>query len=50
MQALTGILDSPAVTVFLGTLPVLGAIIRGLLQNDRRLQASTSGSTASTSG
>ena len=39
MQALTGVLDSPAVTVFLGTLPVLGATVRGFLQNDRRLQA-----------
>jgi hypothetical protein len=33
------LLDSPAVNVFLGTLPLLGAIIWGLLQNDRRLQA-----------
>ena len=39
MQALKGLLDSPAVNVFLGTMPVLGAIIRGFLQNDRRLQA-----------
>jgi tetrahydromethanopterin S-methyltransferase subunit G len=32
------LLDSPAVNVFLGTLPLLGAIVWGLLQNDRRLQ------------
>lgn len=39
MQAFRAFLDSPAVNVFLGTLPLLGAIICGLLQNDRRLQA-----------
>jgi hypothetical protein len=33
------LLNSPAVNVFLGTLPLLGAILWGLLQNDRRLQA-----------
>jgi hypothetical protein len=39
MQMLKALLDSPAVNVFLGTLPLLGAIVWGLLQNDRRLQA-----------
>ncbi len=39
MQTLKGLLDSPAVNVFLGTLPLLGAILWGLLQNDRRLLA-----------
>jgi hypothetical protein len=33
------LLNSPAVNVFLGTLPLLGAILWGLLQNGRRLQA-----------
>jgi DNA anti-recombination protein RmuC len=33
------LLNSPAVNVFLGTLPLLGAVLWGLLQNDRRLQA-----------
>ena len=37
MQPLKSLLDSPAVNVFLGTLPLLGAIVWGLLQNDRRL-------------
>jgi hypothetical protein len=31
------ILGYPAVSVFLGTLPLLGAIVWGLIQNDRRL-------------
>jgi len=35
MPTLKLLLDGPAVNVFLGTLPLLGAI---LLQNDRRLQ------------
>jgi hypothetical protein len=39
MPTLKGLLDSPAVNVFLGTLPLLGAIVWGLPQNDRRLQA-----------
>jgi len=39
VQTLNSLLASPAVNVFLGTLPLLGAIVRGLLQNDRRLQA-----------
>ncbi len=39
MQVLKSLLDSPAVNVFLGTLPLLGAIVWGLLQNDRRFQA-----------
>ena len=39
MQTLKGLLDSAAVSVFLGTLPLLGTILWGLLQNDRRLQA-----------
>jgi len=39
MQMLKILLDSPAVNVFLGAVPLLGAIIWGLLQNDRRLQA-----------
>ena len=39
MQTLRALLDSPAVNVFLGTLPLLGAILWGLLQNDRRLNA-----------
>jgi peptidoglycan hydrolase CwlO-like protein len=39
MQPLKSLLDSPAVNVFLGTLPLLGAILWGLLQNDRRLNA-----------
>ena len=38
MQPLKSLLDS-AVNVFLGTLPLLGAIVWGLLQNDRRLTA-----------
>jgi hypothetical protein len=37
MQSFKSLLDSPAVNVFLGTLPLLGAIVWGLLQNDRRL-------------
>ncbi len=39
MQILKPLLDSPAVNVFLGTLPLLGAIVWGLIQNDRRLNA-----------
>jgi len=39
MQVLNSLLASPAVNVFLGTLPLLGATVWGLLQNDRRLQA-----------
>ncbi len=37
MQVLKSLLDSPAVNVFLGTLPLFGAILWGLLQNDKRL-------------
>jgi chromosome segregation ATPase len=36
---LKDLLASAAVNVFLGTLPLLGVIVWGLLQNDRRLQA-----------
>ena len=39
MPVLKSLLDSPAVNVFLGTLPLLGAILWGLPQNDRRLRA-----------
>jgi D-alanyl-D-alanine carboxypeptidase len=39
MQTLKALLDSPAVNVFLGTLPILGAVVWGLLQNERRLRA-----------
>ena len=39
MSTLPGLLSSPAFSVFLGTLPLLGTIPWGLLQNDRRLQA-----------
>jgi hypothetical protein len=39
MQTLKSLLDSPAVNVFLGTLPLFGAIVWGLLQNDRRFTA-----------
>ncbi len=37
MQILKSFLDSLAVNVFLGTLPLFGAIVWGLLQNDKRL-------------
>jgi hypothetical protein len=37
MQTLKSLFDSPAVNVFLDTLPLLGAIVWGLLQNDKRL-------------
>lgn len=39
MEMLKALLDSPAVNVFLGTTPLLGAIIWGLIQNDRRFQS-----------
>ncbi len=39
MGSFQGLLSSPAINVFLGTLPLLGAILWGLLQNDRRSQA-----------
>lgn len=39
MQTLESLFDSAAVDVFLGTLTLLGAIVWGLLQNDRGLQA-----------
>jgi len=39
MQTLKSLFDSPAVNVFMGTLPLLGAIVWGLLQNDKRLNA-----------
>jgi hypothetical protein len=39
VQTLKTLLDSPAVNVFLGTLPLLCAIVWGLLQNDRSLRA-----------
>jgi hypothetical protein len=39
MQTLKALLDSLAVNVFLGTLPLLGAIVWRLLQNERRLRA-----------
>ena len=37
MQTLRGLLDSPAVNVFLGTLPLLLTLAWGLFQNDRRM-------------
>jgi hypothetical protein len=37
MQALKSVLDTQAVSVFLGTLPLLLTIAWGLLQSDRRL-------------
>jgi hypothetical protein len=37
MQTLKAVLDIPAIGVFLGTLPLLGTICWGLLQNDTRL-------------
>jgi hypothetical protein len=37
MQTLKALLDSPALSVFLGTLPLFGAIVWGLLQNNREL-------------
>ena len=37
MQTLKTLLDSPAVNVFLGTLPLLLTIAWGLFTNDRRL-------------
>ncbi len=39
MQTLKALLDSPAVNVFLGTLPLFGAIVWGSIQNDRRLNS-----------
>jgi hypothetical protein len=39
MQTLTQLASIPAISVFLGTLPLLGAILWGLLQNERRLAA-----------
>ncbi|MBV8895562.1 MAG: hypothetical protein JO051_03545 [Acidobacteriaceae bacterium] len=36
MQTLRALLDSPAVNVFLGTLPLLLTLAWGLVQNDRR--------------
>ena len=39
MQILKLLLDGLAGKVFLGTLPLLGSIVLGLLQNDRRLQS-----------
>ncbi len=39
MQILKGLLNSWAVNVFLGMLPLLGATLWGLFQNDRRLLA-----------
>jgi hypothetical protein len=38
MQTLKSLLDSPAVNVFLGILPLLGAIVWALLQNERMLR------------
>ena len=35
MPRMEELLGRPAVSVFLGTLPLLGAIVWGLLQNDR---------------
>ena len=37
MQTLKGLLDSPAVNVVLGTLPLLLTLALGLFQNDRRM-------------
>ena len=37
MQTLRTLLDSPAMNVFLGTLPLLLTIAWGLFQNDRRM-------------
>jgi hypothetical protein len=37
MQALKSVLDNQALSVFLGTLPLLLTIAWGLLQSDRRL-------------
>ena len=37
MQALKSVLDTQAVSVVLGTLPLLPTIAWGLLQSDRRL-------------
>jgi DNA anti-recombination protein RmuC len=39
MHTLRAVLDTPAFQVFLGTVPLLGAIIWGLLQNERSLRA-----------
>jgi hypothetical protein len=39
MQALRAVLDIPAVSVFLGRLPLPGAIVWGLPQNERSLRA-----------
>jgi hypothetical protein len=36
---LKDLLASPAVNVFLGTLPLLGAILWGMLQNNRQIDA-----------
>jgi len=37
MQEFNSLFDSPAVNVFLGKLPLLGAIVWGLLQRGKRL-------------
>ena len=37
MNALKEFLNSTAMNVFLGTLPLTGAILWGLIQNDKRL-------------
>ena len=39
MHTLREVLETPAVSVFLGTLPLSGAIVWGLLQNERSLRA-----------
>ena len=39
MQTLQAVLSSLAVNVFLGTLPLLGAIVGGFRQNARTLRA-----------
>lgn len=39
MQTINQIVGIPAVSVFLGTLPLLGTILWGLPQNERRLSA-----------
>ncbi len=39
MHILKEVLEIPAVSVFLGTLPLSGAIVWGLLQNERSLRA-----------
>ena len=39
MHTLKAVLDIPAIEVFLGTLPLLEAIVWGLLRNERSLRA-----------